>query len=558
MPRLLTLSVIPFIISLIVVLPSAAQIPTDGLVAYYPFNGNANDESGNGNNGECYGATLTNDRFGNAHSAYDFDGVDDLIVVQSSASMEAVDSAFTLATWVYVNDWDNTWVGIVAKSNAATRGQYGIAFQLGGRVDVDIAGTYLPFYTNFQFGLDRWYFLSSTWDGETATVYANGNIIGVLPYSPPPIANQMPFEIGRHTPTNTEYMNGLLDDIRIFDRALSPDEVDALYRENGWPPSSGNLLAFYPFNGNADDFSGNSNHGTLLGEATANTHLAIHENDVDALSIPYTVLDGLGEFTFTAVVQIDNVHVAGGHLVAANSWITGAASIHPGGNGFNIVYDGTIQHWRILIVPPFQTNYFFDFDARMEDHQPHHIAVSRVRNEARLYLDGFMVGNPTIVPDVALECDEGGFIVGQDQDFVGGGFDANQCLAGEVDNLRIFSRALTSEEVLGLCLEDGILATDVEGPDQEGTVPEAIALRQNYPNPFNPTTTIEYELPTEQHIRLSVFNVLGQMVATLVDDNVAAGRYSVTFDGRSVGSGTYFYRMETGNFTETRKLVILK
>jgi len=354
-------------------------------------------------------------------------------------------------------------------------------------------------------------------------------------------------------------MNGLLDDIRLYDRSLSPAEVDLLYRENGWPHSSEDLLAFYPFNGNADDFSGNGNHGTLLGGATANTHLAIGENPDDALSLPHTLQDGLTEFTFTGVVQIHNIHVDGGHLVAANSWVTGAASHHPSGNGFNIVYDGTIQHWRILIVPPYQVNYFFDYDARMEDHLPHHVAVSRVGNEARLYLDGVIVGNPTIVPEVPLECDPGGFIIGQDQDFVGGGFDANQCLAGGVDNLRVFSRALTETEVMEQCIEDGILVTSAPAvADGNEVLPREIRLHQNFPNPFNPVTTIQYEVPTEQRVRISVFSVLGEKIADLVDSDVAPGKYSVVFDGRAVGSGTYFYRMESANHTETRKLIVLK
>jgi hypothetical protein len=141
----------------------------------------------------------------------------------------------------------------------------------------------------------------------------------------------------------------------------------------------------------------------------------------------------LRDFTFASVVQINTIHRTGGHLAAANAWITGAASYHIGGNGFNITYDGPIQHWRILIVPPDQTNYFFDYDARIEDGLPHHVAVSRQGSEARLYLDGLMVGNPTIVPDAALDCDPNGFVIGQDQDYVGGGFDANQCLAGSMD-----------------------------------------------------------------------------------------------------------------------------
>jgi len=73
---------------------------TDGLVAYYPFNGNANDESGNGNNGTVYGATLSNDRFGNIDSAYSFDGVDDYIDIMNSDELNFGEGDFTISSWL--------------------------------------------------------------------------------------------------------------------------------------------------------------------------------------------------------------------------------------------------------------------------------------------------------------------------------------------------------------------------------------------------------------------------------------------------------------------------
>ncbi len=87
----------------------------DGLVAYYPFNGNASDKSGNGNHGTVYGATLTKDRFGNTNSAYSFDGIDDYIMVDLSVSLKfnPNTSSFTLSAWVSpesVNDTDSSGI----------------------------------------------------------------------------------------------------------------------------------------------------------------------------------------------------------------------------------------------------------------------------------------------------------------------------------------------------------------------------------------------------------------------------------------------------------------
>lgn len=94
-------------------------------------------------------------------------------------------------------------------------------------------------------------------------------------------------------------------------------------------------------------------------------------------------------------------------------------------------------------------------------------------------------------------------------------------------------------------------------------VPTEFALDQNYPNPFNPTTEIPLALPTAARVSLRVYNVLGQEVRTLVDGPMDAGFHTVSWDGRSssggsVSSGVYFYRVETDNFTETKKMLMLK
>jgi photosystem II stability/assembly factor-like uncharacterized protein len=90
------------------------------------------------------------------------------------------------------------------------------------------------------------------------------------------------------------------------------------------------------------------------------------------------------------------------------------------------------------------------------------------------------------------------------------------------------------------------------------TVPSRFTLSQNYPNPFNPTTSILYTVSSREYTTLTVYNVLGQKVATLVDEEKAPGSYTATFDGSKLPSGIYLYRLQAGNFTQTKKMVLVK
>ncbi len=88
--------------------------------------------------------------------------------------------------------------------------------------------------------------------------------------------------------------------------------------------------------------------------------------------------------------------------------------------------------------------------------------------------------------------------------------------------------------------------------------PRDYVLEQNFPNPFNPTTKIRYGVPADAHVRILLYNVLGQMVKTLVDADRIAGMYEVEFTSGQLASGTYFYTFEAGDFVQTMRLLILK
>ncbi len=94
--------------------------------------------------------------------------------------------------------------------------------------------------------------------------------------------------------------------------------------------------------------------------------------------------------------------------------------------------------------------------------------------------------------------------------------------------------------------------------DENRLMPDEFELIQNYPNPFNPTTTIAFSLPEKMNVRLDIYNVLGQNVKTLVDDELTAGQHEIVWDAADAPSGVYFYRLSVKNESITKKMILLK
>ena len=226
----------------------------DELVAYYPFNGNANDESGNGNNGTVYGAILTEDRFGNPNSAYYFDGVSDYVLINDSDFLDLSTNG-TIAGWINIpDDFTPPWqgVGFINKMLHST-GYYSYDIMIGhsalfaGGIGDGTNGQYL--YTSYNdsenFYDNYWHFIAFSWDESQLKLYFDDIVIDSV--SNPTSGAQITtwdVNIGRRayaSPTNWQYYKGCIDDIRIFNTTLTDNEVMELYHENGWIEGSLNI-----------------------------------------------------------------------------------------------------------------------------------------------------------------------------------------------------------------------------------------------------------------------------------------------------------------------------
>jgi hypothetical protein len=96
------------------------------------------------------------------------------------------------------------------------------------------------------------------------------------------------------------------------------------------------------------------------------------------------------------------------------------------------------------------------------------------------------------------------------------------------------------------------------GVEDVPALPTVYALEQNYPNPFNPSTVITYALPKQSPVTLKIYDVVGRVVATLIEETQAPGTYSLRFDASGLASGVYFYRIVAGSFADTKKLLLVR
>ncbi len=128
----------------------------------------------------------------------------------------------------------------------------------------------------------------------------------------------------------------------------------------------------------------------------------------------------------------------------------------------------------------------------------------------------------------------------------------------ETNNFLLTTPTSDANPLNNIISKDVAIVTVVSGVSSENTLPLQYELSNNYPNPFNPTTTIRFTLQQAGNTKLQIFNVLGQLVKTLVNGYYQAGRYSLKVNASNWASGVYLYRIESGNFTQVKKMILLK
>jgi hypothetical protein len=248
-----------------------SYVPTDGLVGWWPFNGNANDESGNGNNGVVNGATLTEDRNGAPNAAYSFDGVNDFIVTNEINFGSNGD--YSISVWAKIN---------VAYSSGAPQ-HYLVANA------TTMNGAYLNTDANQnQFGcnsiftsntLGEWHHFLGVKQNEIFSLIIDNINVGSTQGCMSNLVDGNPIYFGNSS-VNTEFTNGFIDDIAIYNRALTEQEIQNLYTGSTETVDTGNGAAPLP-QGISYQAAARDVQGQVIADAPVNVRFTLHEGAAD-------------------------------------------------------------------------------------------------------------------------------------------------------------------------------------------------------------------------------------------------------------------------------------
>jgi metal-sulfur cluster biosynthetic enzyme len=299
MKKLLIILIISLTSSAIAQLPS--YVPTNGLIGWWPFNGNANDESGNGNNGTVNGATLTTDRFGMVDKAYSFDGVNDLIQINAQSTIPQT-SDYSVSFWFYspTSTFNGAFLSFQSWFCKLGHDYPGLFYkdEIGNQSNT----WYIQQHFNTEPSINSWHFLVLTKTGNNVSLHLDNQLVGsTITYGFSNFNPNTLIQLGFYC--CGMYYNGKLDDFGTWNRALTPTEITNLYNSVNTPaptvsvsPSSTTicpgtpttltastsgstacsssglptslqtgLVGYWPFCGNANDASGNGNNGTVNG-----------------------------------------------------------------------------------------------------------------------------------------------------------------------------------------------------------------------------------------------------------------------------------------------------
>jgi uncharacterized protein (TIGR02145 family) len=501
-----------------------SYVPTDGLVGYWPFNGNANDESGNGNNGVVNGPTLTTDRFGTANSAYYFNGGEQRIVTDS-ATLPNAPGSFSISLWV--KNEGGTGGEIICDRRSNYNNKFRLQIMKNSPTQPVSFSTY---YQDKSYDLIKGSFDKVTWhhivaigdfEKKELRLYINGKEVGRIPdyhfaelMNPTTIgANLGPFNL------NDQAIVGKIDDIGIWNRTLTESEINQLYKSEiissclpDYIPKNG-LVGYWPFCGNANDESGNGNHGRANGVTQVKDRFGKENsafyfdgsddwieiaNGANIIDTSFTIHVWLNESTITSnkrILSFERRGAPDGHQFRLSI-----------GEGVGVVDDGKVYFFA-GINGVGSLNWINGYNLKTIDKLKsdtwQSITITKIGRTYKLYRNGVLESEAEANANLNFRSNPNSILIGAVFDaFVNNPWDS---FHGSLDDIGIWNRALSPEEVKRLyvvatvpCLPsyvptDGLVgywpfcgnANDESGNGNDGVVNGATLTTDRFGNKNN-------------------------------------------------------------------------
>ncbi len=429
--------------------PTCGESHSEGLVSYWKADGDASDAYGN-NDGSINGATFVEGKVGQAFS---FDGVDDYVKINYSDSLN-ITQKITVEAWI---KWDsNTFkdAGILIKHNVgeAGNGDYelrlddgleGVAFRIVNEYDALISTDYI------KISAGRWYHIAGTYDGTSIKLYVDGVLKSEKTTSGAIRGSSSNVFIGsRWQGGPGATFNGLIDEVAIYDRALTADEINQHYinglnsKQYCTPaaPEPEPLVANYTFNDcTATDSSTYGNDGTINGAICVDSPIA---GGGRALSFDgvddYVIISDSASLDITDAITIEAWVKPDSNT--GQRWIAGKNGRYQllkssAGNFFRGQFKGTDDNW-----------YYIDSPTSYSENNWYHVAYTYDGNYLRIYMNGVLGDSKYVGVDMAANnfCS---IFIGGANDVASGCKYSGQYFNGLIDEVKIYNRALTPEEI---------------------------------------------------------------------------------------------------------------
>lgn len=302
---------------------------------------------------------------------------------------------------------------------------------------------------------------------------------------------------------------------------------------------TGDLVAYYPFSGNANDSSGFNNNGTVYG--------AILTSDRQGNLNSAYFFNG-----FTSHIRVPNDSSLNfEQAISVNFWMI--VSTFYTREQYPISHGNWENRWKVSIsnqrlrwtVKTTMGIKDLDSESLLETNRWYNVTVLYSGSDYEVWLDGeldaFSSWSGTILT-TSIDLTIGQVLP----------TNSNYNFHGTLDEIRIYNYALSVQEIQNLA--GGVTSVD----DGYKQLPEKFMLDQNFPNPFNPTTIIQYAIPRSSHVTLRVYDLLGREIAALADSYHQAGWYFTTFDASTLPSGVYFYRLSYAGGSLHGKMMLLR